>query len=250
MVIGVSKMYDLFSSEIETPYFGQYPSIPHSSGQGYIIHVPQGELIYIPNFIAPKISDRTLDVLLANNIDDWKNINWAEMEDLNNIIWETIQWKQDVLKMYGNEYPLPRLTAWYGDQGKTYTYSGIKSQPQPWNTPLLWLKQQIEMISQTTFNSVLLNWYRNGQDHLAWHDDAEPELGAMPTIGSLNFGESRRFLLRRKADHSDKIEFTLGHGDLLIMSGDLQQYWQHSVPKQTKVNKTRVNLTFRYIHQT
>ncbi|WP_043971485.1 MULTISPECIES: alpha-ketoglutarate-dependent dioxygenase AlkB [unclassified Acinetobacter] len=241
-------MDDLFADEVVAPLFGQYKSSFHPSGQGFIIHIENGQLIYIPQFIPQKIANRTLDVLLENNLYAWQTTQWANINDLKNIVWKNIQWKQDSIKIYGKTHLLPRLTAWYGEAGKSYTYSGIESHPLAWNKPLLWLKQQLEAVSQSSFNSVLLNWYRDGQDHLAWHDDAEAELGNNPTIGSLNFGASRRFLLRRKDNHNDKIELLLGHGDLLIMAGELQQYWQHCVPKQTKVKNSRINLTFRYIH--
>ncbi|MEG1916951.1 MAG: alpha-ketoglutarate-dependent dioxygenase AlkB [Muribaculaceae bacterium] len=241
-------MDDLFADEVVVPSFGQYSSSPHPSGQGFIIHIEHGQLIYIPQFISKKIADRALDVLLENNLYNWKDTEWANINHLENIIWKNIQWKQDLIRIYGKTHLLPRLTAWYGEDGKSYTYAGIESHPLAWNKPLLWLKNQLETVSQSSFNSVLLNWYRDGQDHLAWHDDAEAELGNNPTIGSLNFGASRRFLLRRKDNHNDKIELLLGHGDLLIMAGELQQYWQHCVPKQTKVKNSRINLTFRYIH--
>ena len=94
---------------------------------------------------------------------------------------------------------------------------------------------------------MLLNWYRSGDDHISWHTDAEPELGKNPMIASINFGETRRFLLRRSDDHQQKIEIPLKHGSLLVMSGALQHHWQHSVPKQAKVKNSRLNLTFRVI---
>ena len=82
---------------------------------------------------------------------------------------------------------------------------------------------------------------------MSWHTDAEPELGQDPTITSVNFGETRCFLLRRSDDHQHKIEILLKHGSLLVMSGALQHHWQHSVPKQAKVKNSRLNLTFRVI---
>ena len=94
----------------------------------------------------------------------------------------------------------------------------------------------------------MLNWYRSGEDHISWHTDAEPELGKDPMIASINFGESRRFLLRSKDDHTRKLEIPLHHGSVLVMAGALQHHWQHSVPKQKKVKGSRVNMTFRTIY--
>ncbi len=150
--------------------------------------------------------------------------------------------------MYGKEIPLPRVSAWYGDSDRAYTYSGIRLQPKSWTPMLTWIRQELLKISGQEFNSVLLNWYRSGEDHISWHTDAEPELGKNPIIASVNFGESRRFLLRRTDDPKTKIEIPLHHGSLLIMSGALQHHWQHSVPKQAKVMGSRINMTFRRIH--
>lgn len=242
-------MNDLFSLVQDTPTFGtkQYVSTKTPCGRGYDIDVPNGTLRYIPRFIEKKIADRTLAVFFENDQYDWNDTNWHQIDNIDQLDWKNIQWQQDTIKMYGKSYTLPRVSAWYGDTGKAYKYSGILLHPKPWNPALLWLKAQIATVCSTEFNSVLLNWYRSGQDHISWHTDAEKELGQNPTIASLNFGETRRFILRRHDDHEDKIEIQLGHGDLLIMDGALQHYWQHSVPKQSKITKGRLNMTFRKI---
>ena len=149
--------------------------------------------------------------------------------------------------MFGKQIYQPRYTAWYGDSDKPYTYSGLTLQPKPWNKGLRYLKNEVDKIAGVTFNSVLMNWYRDGEDYMGWHADDEKELGKNPVIASVNFGATRRFLLRRKDDKKLKIEFPLKHGSLLIMKGELQHYWQHSVPKERKVKEDRFNLTFRVI---
>ncbi|MFV5526025.1 alpha-ketoglutarate-dependent dioxygenase AlkB [Acinetobacter variabilis] len=245
-------MLDLFEfpkNEVSGIKFfkNHYPIHYSENGKEFRIELPQGELIYIPKFIEKRIADRTLDVVFENDSYDWKTTDWQNIENFDAITWQNIAWKQDQIKMYGKELSLPRVSAWYGDSGMDYTYSGIKLKANPWIPALIWLKQQLEQVSATEFNSVLLNWYRDGQDHISWHTDAEKELGRNPTIASLNFGESRRFLLRENNDHDNKIEISLGHGDLLVMKGALQHHWQHSVPKQTKVSSGRLNMTFRKI---
>lgn len=243
-------MQDLFA--LSTPieplrYAGRYPMRPHPSGQGHWIEVPDGALFFAPEFLSKKISDRALARLLAN--DRYPPLTTdLHQADLEGIGWETIQWRQDSVRLYGKQHPLPRLSAWHGDRDRPYTYSGLTLAPQPWNAVLDWLRDQLVLISGVRFNSVLLNWYRSGQDHISWHTDAEPELGPNPIIASINFGATRRFLLRRNDDHQHKIELLLGHGSLLIMSGALQHHWQHSVPKQARVHDSRLNLTFRVIH--
>jgi len=240
-------MLDLFAEPAsELLYADRYPMRPHPSGVGHIIAVPDGELYYAPDFFNQKVSDRALQVLLANDRYPVLGTDW-QAADLSNLHWQTIQWRQDVIQMYGKQIPLPRLSAWHGDSDRPYTYSRIQLQPQPWNPALDWLRDQLQAVTGVRFNSVLLNWYRSGDDHISWHTDAEPELGKNPMIASINFGETRRFLLRRSDDHQQKIEIPLKHGSLLVMSGALQHHWQHSVPKQAKVKNSRLNLTFRVI---
>lgn len=159
-----------------------------------------------------------------------------------------IHWQQENIKMYGKVHAVPRLSAWYGEAGKTYTYSGITAHAQPWTPLLLDIKQRLEAVSGIVFNSVLLNRYRSGADGVAWHSDDEPELGQRPVIGSLSLGETRDFDLRHKTRQpACKHRIALGHGDYLLMAGATQQHWQHQVPKSKKVLGERLNLTFRVI---
>jgi alkylated DNA repair dioxygenase AlkB len=148
--------------------------------------------------------------------------------------------------MYGKRINFPRLTAWYGDNDKPYSFSGITLNPLVWTKTLLEIKNRIEPKAGVCFNSVLLNLYRDGNDSISWHTDAEPELGKNPVIASVNFGETRNFQLRH-IETKEKIEIELVHGSLLIMQGELQHFWQHQVPKTSKKIKDRINLTFRVI---
>lgn len=242
---------DLFDSSLpfEIPSGEGYSVQKLEAANGYRISVPNGELDYVEHFFSQKICDRSVEYFLENDIVDGRTAKWKEMtpEQLAAVRFTNILWKQDSIKLYGKTIPLPRLTAWYGDDGKSYTYAGIRSEPNEWNKGLLYLKQETERLAEVAFNSVLLNWYRDGEDYLNWHADDEKELGLNPVIGSVNFGETRDFLLRRNIDASQKITLPLKHGTLLIMRGELQHHWQHSVPKRKRVNGSRFNLTFRRI---
>jgi alkylated DNA repair dioxygenase AlkB len=215
----------------------------------YKIKIPNGEILYSEHFFDKKISDRSLEYFLENDSFDWKTANWREFdkEQLEKVKFKNINWHHDKLNMYGKEVYLPRYSAWYGDNDKSYSYSGLTLQPNKWNNGLLFLKENIEKITIVNFNSVLMNWYRDGEDYINWHTDAEKELGQNPVIASVNFGATRRFLIRRNDDNSIKLEFPLKHGTLLIMKGELQHFWQHSVPKEKKIKESRINLTFRII---
>lgn len=157
-----------------------------------------------------------------------------------------IQWRQESMQLYGKQVNFPRLSAWYGEKETTYTFSGVTHHPHPWTDDLININQRISPLAGVVFNSVLLNLYRDGNDSIAWHTDAEPELGQHPVIASVNFGATRKFQLRHMQT-KEKIEIPLTHGSLLIMQGALQHHWQHQVPKTSKPVKERVNLTFRVI---
>lgn len=190
---------------------------------GSVVKIANGEYRYFNNFYSKTESDRFFLALM-----------------------EKVQWKQESMNMYGKTIPFPRLTAWYGDSDRPYSFSGITLQPLPWLPELLEIKALIEATANTRFNSVLLNLYRDGNDSISWHTDAEPELGQNPIIGSVNFGATRTFQLRHKVTR-EKIDIDLGHGTALIMQGELQHFWQHQVPKITKSVSDRINLTFRNI---
>lgn len=245
---------DLFAPAPSLPF--ALPSEPGYSAEwnaawrGYDVTLPGGSFFYAEHFFTKAWSDRTVAYLQENASEDWRTIDWRAVpsDTLEHIGFTNIRWKQDSLRLYGKSIPLPRLTAWYGDPGAAYTYSGIKSEPNPWNDGLLHLKQRIEELVGRTFNSVLLNWYRDGRDSLSWHADNEKELGADPVIASANFGATRDFQLRRNSDHGERITMPLRHGTLLVMRGELQRHWQHAVPKRAGASGARFNLTFRTIH--
>jgi alkylated DNA repair dioxygenase AlkB len=159
----------------------------------------------------------------------------------------TTPWIQETVQMYGKMMKTPRLTAWYGDSNKSYTFSGNKYYPSPWTEDLLKVKARIEPIAGMAFNTVLLNYYRDGNDSVAWHSDDEYELGIKPVIASVSFGQIRRFDVRQKQNHRHKYAVDLENGSLLLMKGDLQALWEHKIAKSVKPMKERVNLTFRVI---
>ncbi len=160
---------------------------------------------------------------------------------------EEIAWKQEPIKIFGRELMQPRLTAWYGNAGKSYSYSGITMQPLAWTETLMAIKQSVDKITGVSFNSALLNLYRDGKDSMGWHRDNEKELGTDPVIASVSFGAPRRFLLRHHNNKKLVQEMVLTHGSLLLMRGETQHYWEHSIPKIAAPTKIRINITFRVI---
>lgn len=156
-------------------------------------------------------------------------------------------WCQNSINMYGKDILEPRLTAWYGDPHAVYTYSGIKNIPLSWTDTLFNMKQVLEQEIGTEFNSVLLNYYRNGNDYMGFHSDDELELGLNPVIASVSLGSARKFLFINKANRKNEVPVVLNHGDVLVMAGDTQTYWKHGIRKTLSVGP-RINLTFRKVY--
>ena len=155
-------------------------------------------------------------------------------------------WEHDELVIYGKHITTKRKTAWYGNRPFKYAYSNSVKTALPWTPTLEKLKALVEKKTQTNFNSCLLNLYHSGEEGMYWHSDDEKELGNKPIIASLSLGVERKFSFKHK-NIKENISLNLESGSLLLMKGDTQRYWQHSLPKTTKVTEPRINLTFRTI---
>jgi alkylated DNA repair dioxygenase AlkB len=154
-------------------------------------------------------------------------------------------WRAETVTVYGKQHLQPRLSAAYGDA--PYTYSGLTIHPLPWTPLLLSIKEAVEHACAYKFNSVLLNYYRDGRDSMGMHSDNERELGRNPVVASVSFGATRTFILRHKGS-KQTLKLGLTDGCLLLMAGALQHHWQHGINKSAKDLGPRLNLTFRSIN--
>lgn len=162
------------------------------------------------------------------------------------LLFDTIDWRNDEANIFGKQIITKRKVAWYGDTTYSYTYSNTTKQALLWTNELLELKELVQKITKTTYNSCLLNLYHNGSEGMAWHSDDEKALGTSTTIASLTLGAPRKFAFKHKQNkHTESI--VLENGSLLTMEGETQQHWLHRLPPTKKVNSTRINLTFRTI---
>ena len=159
---------------------------------------------------------------------------------------KSLRWDADQLIMFGKLVTTRRKVAWVGDPECTYTYSGVKRNPQAWTPELLSMKTRLEKLTQSEFNSCLLNFYHDGADGMGWHSDDEKELDTKSPIASLSLGSTRKFTFRHKINKST-ISIFLEDGSALIMNAPTQQFWQHALLKTKTVHTPRINLTFRKI---
>jgi alkylated DNA repair dioxygenase AlkB len=148
----------------------------------------------------------------------------------------------------------PRLSVWFGPKDLPYSYSYVTLQAHEFssNSIMAHIKADVESRFGVTFNSCLVNLYRDNKDGVGWHADDEKSLGYKPTIASLSFGDTRRFEFCHKSDKLRRpiFGFHLEHGSGLLMKGDVQERWLHCVPREYHDRKPRLNLTFRTIYET
>ena len=159
-----------------------------------------------------------------------------------------IHWHTPRVFVYGRWIDSPRQSAWYGDRGAVYRYSGTINEPIPWLPELKALRERLNDFCKNQFNSMLANHYRSGNDSMGWHSDDEKELGPEPVIASISLGGVRRFLLRhRRRKDLPTHEIMLENGSLLVMRASSQGAWRHSIPKTRRAVAPRINLTYRHI---
>ena len=84
---------------------------------------------------------------------------------------QSLVWQADQLIMFGQLVTTRRKVAWVGDPNCTYTYSGVLKLPQAWTPELLLIKTRVEELTESEFNSCLLNLYHDGNDGMGWHSD-------------------------------------------------------------------------------
>jgi alkylated DNA repair dioxygenase AlkB len=185
-----------------------------------LIH-KDGTVNYYPNMLTDDEASRYFDLLL-----------------------QKIVWENDEIIIFGKHIVMKRKVAWYGDSDYLYTYSNITKQALAWTKELLELKEIVEKLTETKFNSCLLNLYHNGNEGIGWHSDNEESIEPNSIIASLSLGAQRKFSFKHKQT-KQTISLVLEHGSLLIMKDATQTYWLHNLPKSKNISGPRINLTFR-----
>ncbi|MEE3055863.1 MAG: alpha-ketoglutarate-dependent dioxygenase AlkB [Pseudomonadota bacterium] len=204
---------------------------PENNSSSHKLPLSEGDVTYFPQALSKNDADTFFELLKAE-----------------------LPWRQDSIRLFGKPVKIPRLQSWHGDDDCTYTYSNLTMSPNPWTNSLLSIKDCCEALcaatQNTKFNSVLANWYRDGQDSMSFHSDDEPELGINPVIASVTLGEARPFVFKHK-ETKEKYTQVLEHGSVLIMAGTTQSHYVHGIAKTAKPISGRINLTFRHlIHRT
>lgn len=157
---------------------------------------------------------------------------------------DEVAWQNDEIIIFGKRIITSRKTAWYGDQEFIYQYSKIERKALSWTATLKTVKNFVEEVTGEKFNSCLLNLYHSGAESMGWHCDNESSIVKNSTIASLSLGSVRKFSFKHKIA-KEVVSLNLQNGSLLLMQGETQKNWLHSLPKAMKIKEPRINLTFR-----
>jgi len=172
--------------------------------------------------------------------------NKKEADNYFSELMNSIKWKNDEAIIFGKLITTKRKVAWYAEKEFSYTYSKITKTSLLFTDVLLDIKNRVQELTGETYNSCLLNLYHNGLEGMNWHSDGEKDLKKHGAIASVSFGAERKFGFKHK-ETKETIWKYLPNGSLLVMKDETQDHWLHRLPPTKKVNKPRINLTFRTI---
>ena len=154
------------------------------------------------------------------------------------------------IKLFGKTR-MPRQMLWFSDNlDWTYVFSsshigGLKA--NEFTDLLNEIREKVQATTGKTFNSLLINYYKDGNDGVSWHNDNDPWLGKNFIVPSLSFGAERVFKLRENKKGAKSKNFNLTNGSMILMKGTTQESHVHSIPKTKKTIGPRINLTFRNV---
>lgn len=154
---------------------------------------------------------------------------------------------------YGRKVAQPRYSQVFGDI--SYTYCGKDFATIPVTDELEALQKRVNLLYGDSiwsgcFNSILVNWYMDGQDYIGHHRDNEPQLvKGSPVVGiTLGLGSSRKLIIKRydpKKIGDTLYVVQLKANSLYAMEGSMmQQKYTHGIPKKT-TSQPRISITFR-----
>jgi alkylated DNA repair dioxygenase AlkB len=147
-----------------------------------------------------------------------------------------IEWKAERRRMYDRDVDVPRLTAHFR----------LDDEDGPSPPSLLYdAADRIASATSSFFNSVGLNFYRDGRDSVAPHNDHLYELQPGFPIALVSLGSPRRMTIRAKQPPRRVLHVDLEPGSLLVMSYETQVHYTHGIPKTKDEVGPRISLAFR-----
>lgn len=176
------------------------------------------------------------------------------LDELYEEIWNMHPTERPTGKIMGKTIEFPR---WHETYGQTYKFVGHEKEAQPIEHPYLkkikkWVRNHSKVMTgkKQKYRQILVNWYENGGDYIGFHTDNEKKLKDNSAIYSFSFGQERDFIVK-SMDKTYKQKFSMPNNSLIIMGGEMQKYYKHSVPKRalSKCSKSRINITMRLFEE-
>ncbi len=146
------------------------------------------------------------------------------------------RWQQRTVHMYDRLVPEPRLTA------------GWSTDAEDDEVPVALREMAVALSARYVvgFDRIWVNLYRDGADSVAWHGDRNRLVMSRPLVATVSLGARRRFLLRPRGSGRALHRLEPGHGDLVVMGGECQAEWEHTVPKTKQRVAARMSVTIRH----
>lgn len=181
-----------------------------ASGPRVLAEDPEGGIVYRPGLI-----------------DDATARRWFE------VLRDEVPWQAQQRPMYDRIVDVPRLTAGFRLASERL--------PAALRDAAAVLRRHVD----APFNAVGLNYYRDGNDSVAPHNDKLHILVPHHPIALLSLGAVRRMTIRAKRLPRTPMHVDLEPGSLLLMSYDSQLHYEHGVAKTRDPVGARISLAFR-----
>jgi alkylated DNA repair dioxygenase AlkB len=182
------------------------------SGETVLVDDARGRIVYTRNFVPLSVADA-----------------WFEGART------AVAWEAQRRRMYDRDVDVPRLVGHFPlTPGSTVLPDVIRA-----------AARRVIGATGVTFTSVGLNYYRDGRDSVAPHNDHLDEIAPGYPIALLSLGATRRMIIRAKAAPRRTLRVDLAGGSLLIMSYETQLHYTHGVPKTAEPVGPRISLAFR-----
>jgi len=182
------------------------------AGETVLVDDALGRIVYTPGFVPADVAGA------------W----FAELR-------EAVSWTTQRRRMYDRDVDVPRLTAQF------------RLAPEEGRVPdaIRVAAGTVVAVTGVSFNSVGLNFYRDGRDSVAAHNDHLDEIVHGFPIALLSLGATRRMTIRAKETPRRALHVDLAEGSLLVMSYETQVHYTHGIPKTREPVGARISLAFR-----
>ncbi len=183
----------------------------------------------------PRVDEQAPTSRIQLDAESWVDVTRTWLLGADTLLHELIEqvdWRHGRRRMYDRMVDDPRLSHWY---------SAGEARPHP---AFRTMTKHLEAKLGVPLPTVGVNYYRDGNDSVAWHADRELRELADTRVAIVTLGATRPFLIRRKGG-GRSIDIAPASGDLLVMGGAAQVHWEHSVPKK-RSSGPRISCSWRW----